>query len=252
MDIDAIHTDLMWVAEYWPGLVDSRIPGTRRAWRRLVLSADQRFERDLQARAERAESTGAMPGAHAAPVDIAVLDLMSEILVEAEDIAWTVAESGGADETWPGSPSTAFADARPYLAYAARHLAAADEARPGVAAWAGPIAARMVRQTARTLCMVYDGQQLDVECPWCRGVTAETPAGGAQTWRVRELPGEQIAIVCEGACEPPMRDVGTWWAGQPCWPLTDWPWLVQRLSEGEQAPPRVRPRAEYGVLSGRA
>jgi len=118
-------------------------------------------------------------------------------------------------------------DARPHLRYAAEHLP------ESLAEWAAPITRRMVQRVADVLGMTYDGQTLAIVCPWCRGVTPETPAGGAHTWRVRILPGDQVAIVCEsGTCEPPLREVGTWWQGCPCWPLGECERLARLVEVG--------------------
>jgi hypothetical protein len=225
---ELVRADLVWVAHYWEDLAESRLPGTARPWRQPHLTAQQADERDQQARIERIERASVMPGEHPAPVDVGILDTMSDILWNAvtisDEIRLRVTTAG------PGLPSTAFADARPYLDYAAKNLT------EDVAFWAQPIARRMVGQVARALALVLDGQLLDVECPWCHGKTPETPVGGALTWWVHALPGDQIAIVCTGICEPPAREVGTWWRGQPCWPLADWEGLAARvMSDDEQA-----------------
>ncbi|MBB4700103.1 hypothetical protein [Sphaerisporangium siamense] len=205
------------------------MPGTARPWRQPHLTPEQAEERDQQARIERLERVGVMPGEHPAPVDVGVLDTMASILADAVVIADEIHHRTLIAA--PEAPSTAYADARPYLNYAARNLHFTD-----IADWAAPIACKMVDQTARTLALVLDGQFLDVECPWCHGVTEQAPAGGARTWRVYALPGDMIAIVCEGICEPPHREVGTWWRGHPCWPLSDWEGLARRvMPEAEQA-----------------
>lgn len=228
---DPTVTDLRWVAEYWPDLVEQRLPGTARPWRQPELSPEQRAERDHAARIERLERTGLAPGESPAPVDVAVLDLLASLLCDADLAHEHVAQSAGIDRLAP--PSSAFADARPYLAYAAEHLPAVvdDLVRQAVA----QIARRMVDQVAHALCLVYDGQRLDVICPWCAGRTEAAPVGGEKTWRVRELPGTLVAIVCEsGLCEPPSRDVGTWWRGRPCWPVSEWDWLAKRVTDSEK------------------
>ncbi|MEV0830089.1 hypothetical protein [Nonomuraea rubra] len=88
-------------------------------------------------------------------------------------------------------------------------------------AWAYGRTRAMVATTARAFALLFDGQALDVVCPWCRGVTPETPAGGARTRRVRDLFGgrdcrhgqpdrrfctecdQQIVIVWENDCDSP-------------------------------------------------
>lgn len=232
--------DLEWVAAYWPDLVESRLPGTARPWRQPRLTPEQRAERDHAAWAERLERTGEAIGEAPAPLDLGVLDTITGILAEAVALADAAAAYAGAPQLPP--PSTAVADARPYLRFLAEHLPEIPE--QAVAEYVAPPAARWVRRIARTLALVHDGQALAVVCPWCRGVTPQTPAGGAYTWRVRHLPGDEIAIVCENDCEPPSKDVGTWWRGRPVWPLREWDWLARRIEaaengEGEGGSPRV-------------
>lgn len=241
--------NLGWTSAFWEDLTESRLHKKPRRWGQMVLIAEQAEVRDYEIRIERFEAVGTMPGEHPAPVDVRVLDLMVEILADAEDLAWVVTgECRRAAFAWPGAPSTGFADARPYLDLARAHLT--EE----LANYAAPITGRMATQTAHALALVADGQLLNVVCPWCRGVTPETPAGGARTWYIRNLLADlecvhgqarrwcneceqHIAIVCEGGtCEPPTKDVGTWLRGRPCWPLNTWRWLGKRvMSEAEQA-----------------
>lgn len=224
---ESVVADLEWVSAYWPDLAESRMPGTRRPWRQPDITAEQKELRDETARVERDERSPLALGASPAPVDVAVLDLMSDIVWDAFDLAETIAVEGGTGIPAPEAPSTAFADARPYLDFAARHLT------EDLADWAYSTARRMMERVARTLAMVYDGQALEVVCPWCRGVTPDHPGGGAATWRVREMPGGMVGIVCENVCEPPSRDVGTWWGGHPVWPISDWDSLARRIQATE-------------------
>jgi hypothetical protein len=97
----------------------------------------------------------------------------------------------------------------------------------------------MYEQVARALSMLYTGQTIRVLCPWCDGRTPEQPVGGAYTWRVTVLPGNQVAIICTGVCEPPAREVGTWWQGAPCWPISDWARLAKHVRAAETGPGRL-------------
>lgn len=223
--VQLVTDDLQWVAAYWEDLVESRLPGTPRPWRHQTLTLDQRTERDKQAWQERLERSSIAPGQHPAPLDLGVLDTMLDVLVRADDLAAEIAQHVGVPPLAP--PRLGATDARPYLQFAAKHLT------EDFTYAAAPIARTMVVQTAHALALTFDGQRLDVECPWCNGVTPETPAGGARTWRVRELPGELIAIVCENVCEPPSKDIGTWWKGCPVWPLSEWDWLAKRVELSE-------------------
>lgn len=212
-----VVADLEWVIEYWPDLIESRIPGTRRPWRQPHLTPEALAERDAQARIERFERSMLSLGASPAPVDVAILSTTLDLIVHADDLAAVVSYAVSGPCLPPPGPGDL--DARPYLLYAARHLP--DD----LVEHAAPIAHRMVEQVAAALCMVYAGQHLDVTCPWC---------GEQDVWRVRELPGGQVAIVCEGVCEPPAREVGTWWGGQPVWPISDWERLARHIQAAEE------------------
>lgn len=219
---------LAWLIEYWPDLLEARLPGTPRPWRYEPLTPAQRAARDEEARIERLERTADALGESPAPVDVGVLSTALELLVRADDLAAAIAEHAGVDILSP--PRFGQLDARPYLEYARRHLTLDLEE------WAAPIVQSMVEKVAAILGLVVDGQLLAVVCPWCRGVTDEQPVGGAHTWRVRELPGGQVAIVCEsGHCEPPPREVGTWWGGRPCWPMSEWERLARLVHEAGEA-----------------
>jgi hypothetical protein len=163
-------------------------------------------------------------------VDVGVLDLMASLLWDADTIAEHIAQTAGIERLDP--PTTALADVRPYLAYAIEHLGAVDE--QNVLAEVARLARGMKDQMAHSLCLLYDGQRLDVICPWCEGRTEAAPVGGEKTWRVRQLPGDLVAIVCGGICEPPSKAVGTWFKGQPAWPVWDWDWLAKQVTAMEK------------------
>ncbi|MFI6534169.1 hypothetical protein ACIBHY_17040 [Nonomuraea sp. NPDC050547] len=221
---------LDWLIAYWPDLLDARLPmATPRPWQQSEVSPEVRAERDAIARQERFERSNLSFGESPAPVDVSVLQAALDVLVRADDLAAELTEWSVCPP--PAPPALGQLDARPYL-YAIRAALLAEHhdynGEPGPwAALAEPTLTRMYEAVARCLAMLYTGQTVRVICPWCHGVDTEHPAGGAWTWRVVELPGQQVAIVCMGVCEPPLRDVGTWWGGQPCWPLADWQQLAR-------------------------
>jgi hypothetical protein len=46
---------------------------------------------------------------------------------------------------------------------------------------------------------------------------------------------QNIAIVCDGGmCDPPSKDVGTWWRGMPAWPIYEWDWLAKQAAAAEE------------------
>lgn len=223
---------LDWLIEYWPDLLEARLPlATRRPWRQPHLTPAAREERDRQAAEERAERNPLAIGESPAPVDVNVLQVALDVLVRADDLAAEL----GIVTMCPILPPLAYGDldARPYLRYAAARITEDDSG--ALAEWAAPTVQLMYEQVAKALAMLYTGQTVRVVCPWCRGVTPETPAGGAHTWRVVELPSvpPQIAIMCTGICEPSAKEVGTWWGSQPCWPISEWPKLAKRARESK-------------------
>lgn len=251
---DRAAADLGWVAAYWEDLVDSRIYGTPPPFRKAYLDAQQREERDWQAQLDRWERTAQAIGVSPAPLRVPVLDLVTGLLVDAEDVAAELGRAMLCPLLVP--PSSGLDDARPYLAYAAarlREIGDLDVEHIDLERWAHGQARRMMDTVARALCLVYDGQRLDISCPWCRGVTPESPAGGEYTWRVRDLLAwkacehglhdrrfcqecqQQIVIVCENDCEPPSKSVGTWWRGRPCWPIYEWDWLAKQVQSERMA-----------------
>lgn len=215
--LNDVIADLQWCIEYWPDLIEARIPGTRRPWRQPHLSPDAQAKRDFEARIDWAMRVEDALGETPAPVDVAILSTVLDLLVQADDLAAKVAPEVMCPVLPPPGPGEL--DARPYLRFIAGNL-------PEILAdWAEPIARNMQQKIAQALCMVYDGQTLAVTCPWC-----STP----DAWRVQELPGGMVAIICTGVCEPPEREVGTWWGGQPCWPIQDWPRLAKHVQAAEK------------------
>lgn len=220
--------DLRLVATYWPGLAETRIPGTPPPYQQPAITPERRAELDHEARIERQERDGLAPGEHPDAVRVEVLDLMGKLLVDAYALAEEVALASWCPP--PAPPSTAFVDPSPWLDFTARNLDGIDEQFAGVLPYVAETARQMLAEVSRSLCLMHDGQRLKTVCPWCGGGLVGEP-----TWVVRQLPGDEVAIVCEsGICEPPTRDVGTWWRGRPCWPMREWDWLAKRVTAAEQ------------------
>lgn len=217
--------DLHLVAELWPSLVDSRIPGTPVPYREPTITPERRAELDHEARQEWIDRNGLAPGEHPDAARAEVLDLMGSLLIDAENLAEGVSLAAWCPILPP--PSTAFASPLPYLQRAVTYLPGVD-AR--TAAWAAGVARQMAGEVVDALGLRTDGQLLRVICPWCHGSLL-----GDRTLRVRILPGDLVAIVCEfEMCNPPLRDVGTWWNRRPVWPLHMWPFLAQRIERAER------------------
>lgn len=223
--LDAARDALAELADLWPLLAETRIPGTPPPWRPPELTAEQRAVRDHQARLDRLDTDAI--GWSAAPLHLAVVDVLTDLAAELGELADVIADGAGA-----AAPvmSSALSDPRPLLAWCRTALGDADA---DTVAYVADRAAAMRRTVERRTADVWDGMRLPIVCPWCRGVTPYAPAGGEHTWRMRMLPGSPQtvpAIVCEsGVCEPPERDVGTWWRGRPCWPVPEWEWLARRV-----------------------
>lgn len=223
------YSDLVWLAEHTPDITEARLKGTARPWQQPAdLTPEQRRSQSDRAAVERAERTTAAIGEHPAPLHLDVLDLLVDLLCVADDIAEQVAQAAGVDRLPPAS--SAFADPEPYLRYAAQHLAAAYDADPGLEGGVVEDARRLRTEVARHLGELTTGQVLQAECPWCHGFTADHPQGGAFTLRVRTLPGDLTAVVCQNdLCDPPDGDCGNRWRGRPAWPIHEWNWLADRI-----------------------
>ncbi|MFI6813754.1 hypothetical protein ACIBG7_15140 [Nonomuraea sp. NPDC050328] len=219
---------LDWLISYWPDLLDARDPmATRRPWTQSEISPQARAVRDAEARLERLLRTPEAPGETPTPLDISVLQTALDITVRADDLQAELANALGRPPHPPLRHGALGADVR-----CQRIRGYLIELGTEWQDWAAPTVHAMYEQAARALGMAYTGQVIPVLCPWCNGRTPETPAGGAQTWRVVDMPNAQVAIVCQGLCDPPADQVGAWWRGQPCWPIGQWEALAKRLPEG--------------------
>lgn len=202
----------------WPLLAITRIPGTPRPWRPAELTGTQRADRDARLRAER-HLAEIFLEAVPAPVHVDVLDTMTKLYATLHETA--VSFGNRAIGQLMAGP---LADPRPLLAWCRD----AARSRPDGIVADDP-AWTMLHITERALGDIWGGQRLTAICPWCHGGIARKPS-----WRVRILPPDLPAIVCEsGACEPG-RDTGTWWHELPAWPLWEWDWLAQQLQSEEE------------------
>lgn len=230
--IDRAIADLTELRDLVLGLALLRDPEAARPWRAPAIDAFRRAELDHEARLERAERVGEAPGEHSDAARPDVLDLLSGILWRAEDLAHHLSRAAHCPVL---RPAAADGDPRPYLDRAIACLPTAGAAWTNgdeIAWWAADTARTMLRDVTTALSLMHDGQLLQVVCPWCGGGLT-----GARTWRVRTLPGDLVAIVCEGdqPCEPPSKDVGTWWRGRPAWPFAEWEWLAKRITAPRDA-----------------
>jgi hypothetical protein len=240
-DIRRAHASAAYLAEHWPALVEQRIPGTARPWRQLdvsTLDPERREQLAAEARAERLDRADLAPGETPAPVDVLVLDLLADITEAADRLAAAVAESARCGLLLPPAP-TAYADPTSYLAHLQLHLDGSEYADL-VEAAAGELGA-LARRTAEALRLVYDGQRLAGDCPWChqpRALVVRVPAS-------EQLP---MLVVCESTvvCEPPERDCGKSVRGRPAWPYYEWEWLGDRIRHADA---QQRPVAQPAVRS---
>jgi hypothetical protein len=235
--IRATIADLDWTAQRWDDLVEYRLKGTPRPWRQPdELTPEKRAERDALARLEKVELErwGRAPGFSPAPLHVSTLDVMVDVLAEADALHETVAQYLGHDRLEPAI--SAFDDPTRFLAYVASRVGDTARESDDLFALVAEKAAAMRTAIAAELGEVEDGQTLNAICPFCCGVTTRHPAGGAKTMRFRLIEdrlhaGEKEAvIVCEsGACEPFAAECSLRVRNHPAWRFTDWEWLAERL-----------------------
>jgi hypothetical protein len=217
------------IAQLWPLLATTRIPGTPRPWRPAELTSEQREDRDAQLRVDR-HMAEIFLEAQPAPLHLDVLDTLSTLHaallgascdLEAGDGVNPPARMVAPRPCWP----SAVRDPSPLIDWCRSAARSMPDGIPlDHAAW------DILHSIETALSIIYDRQHLAADCPWCHGGIQRKPS-----WRVRLLPGQMPAIVCEsGICTPPEQDAGTWWRGNPAWPLWEWEWLAQRVEAAER------------------
>jgi hypothetical protein len=221
------------VHDRWPDLENARIKGTRRPRlsMRRTMTSQARAEMDARARVERVEADDYAPGFSPAPLHVDVLDVMAGILMAADVLHGQVAQELGHDRL-DAAPS-AYADARPYLAYVIELL---PHCGPALREEAITKAETMQASLLLTLGEVFDGQELDAVCPFCMGRTFERLAGEI-TMRIRIVESRtdpdawEFLVVCENptTCQPFSNEVDLWHEGKPAWRMQRWAWLAERL-----------------------
>lgn len=243
--IERALTDLAEVETLVALVALLRDPSTRRPWREVQLDAYARAELDHQARAEVEDRNAEAPGEHRDAARADVLDLLSGVLWRAQDLAAYVLRAVYHPALPAAGPA---ADPRPYLTAARTHLTAACLGWANgadFAYFAADRAAAMLDDLRGALALNVAGHVVKALCPWCHGGLA-----GEWTWRVRVLVDEP-AIVCEsGVCNPPSRDVGTWFRGAPAWRFRDWEWLAARLWHLDQRRTAAAPLMPYASFAG--
>lgn len=235
--IRATIADLDWTADRWDDLVEYRLKGTPRPWRQPgEMDPMRKRIADALARIEQAEVErwGRAPGFSPAPLHVSTLDVMVDVLAEADALHETLAQYLGHDRLEPAT--SALDDPTRFLRYAAARVADAAGESDELFDLVAEKAATMRSAIAHELGEVEDGQTLEAVCPFCIGVTSRHPAGGAKTLRFRMVPdtlraGEKEAvIVCEsGLCEPFEVECSLRVKGKPAWRFPDWEWLAERL-----------------------
>lgn len=235
-------------------LAASLLPGTRRPYRAPTMPDEKRDELarlDRQLRHNLGYGMQIPLGESPAPMDLAVEDLLTEVVESVDSMSRQVALAADVDPSWFVASSTGivtyFVAAEHALTNPAPYLVRIKALLPRAADVARSIERRCDDHTFRIheiLGLFGDGQILRSACPWCGGKTEKSPAGGELTLRVRLVlpqgkrtfagvdPREiRWLVVCTGGrCEPPSRDVGTWWRGMPAWDLAnEGEWLANRL-----------------------
>lgn len=235
--IQATIDDLNWTADRWEDLVEYRLKGTPRPWQQPnELTPEKRAERDALACLERAEVErwGRAPGFSPAPLHVSTLDVMVDVIAEADTLHETIAQYLGHNRLEPAV--SALDDPSRFLAYAAALTREAAEHSIDLFELIAEKAAVMRSAVASELGEIEDGHTLNAICPFCCGVTPRHPLGGAKTMRIRLVddrlhPGHREAvIVCEsGDCRPFSAECSLWVRGRPAWRFPEWDWLAERL-----------------------
>lgn len=228
--IAGVRADLDWIAAHVVDLFEVRLKGTSRPWKEQAGTEDSRAAAAALARVERVERDARGLASAPAPSHVDVLDLIVELVCDADHLAETVCQAAGVDRLPPAS--SAYADPTPYLKAASAWLSQAAYADPWALDLASDVGHRHRDLVATALGELVPGQTLKAACPWCRGVTPSAPTGGAFTLSVRVHLGEAV-IACTGLCEPPEADVGAWWNGHPAWLQHEWTWLAERIAHAD-------------------
>lgn len=234
-----VRTDLQYLVEAWPSLVALKIPGTARAWAERPRTSRTLSPEDL-------ERLGPKGVPRPAPADIGVLDLIYTLATKADDIARTLVDVAYSGDVyvvgdWPPQrilpDEEASKDPRPWLEAVSFCLEPAhradDKTLPWVAYEIGPI----VRQSARLLGDIRDGQVLNGICPWCNG-RGLSDVHGERTMEIHypdpDDETDEPLIVCRGVnCSPPRTMCGMRWHDHPAWTRREWDWLAKMLRDPE-------------------
>ncbi|MCW2089481.1 UNVERIFIED_ORG: hypothetical protein M2328_002761 [Rhodococcus erythropolis] len=253
--VGTVKRDLEYLAESWPHIVNSKIPGTARSWvekpqRRGVLS-----EADV-------DRLGKKGVPRPLPVEVGVLDLLATIADRADDIARCLLEVLGlataalSNQQVQGVPwawfdaadqdvalrwiegcylptESATRDPRPWLRTASMRLMSADEMDELTVPWVAHQIAPLVSTTARLLGDVRDGQVMNGICPWCDGRTRDSLSGERTLQIHYPDPDDETdvpLVVCFGLnCNPPADSCGHRHDDRPAWPRREWDWLATVL-----------------------
>jgi hypothetical protein len=226
------------VAERWDDLEESRIHGTPRPpTPGAQMSALAKAEMDRRHIAEKIDADDRAPGYSAAPLRLDVLDTMANLLMDADLLHEGVAQILGHPRL--DHPASAYADARPYLAYVMELLPEACQANPDALGHAWDKADAMRSLMLMALGEIFDGQRLSAICPFCVGRTTAKLAGElTMRVRIRETPTHdnpdacEFVIACENPdrlCQPFAKEVDVWLNGHPAWRYPRWRWLADRL-----------------------
>lgn len=92
-DLDAARDDLAELATLWPLLAETRIPGALPPWRLAELTAEQRAERDYQARLDRFDTDAI--GWSVAPLHLDVVDVLTWLAADLGELADVTADGAG-------------------------------------------------------------------------------------------------------------------------------------------------------------
>lgn len=210
--------DVVFVAEHWADLSESRIPGTARPWQPPQVTAERREQLEHKARIERLERAEIAPGERPIPVHPDVLDVMIAVSEAAGRLAPQLAVDADCSLLMPTVAA--------HLAHLELHLRH-DGYDLDLVEQIATEFRRLAQAVALALRLLRDGQTLDCACPWCRMPRALV---------VREESTLGPLIVCSSqvSCEPPEADCGARLRGRPAWPQYEWDWLAKRIRHADR------------------
>ncbi|ETT26260.1 hypothetical protein RR21198_3138 [Rhodococcus rhodochrous ATCC 21198] len=229
--VATVTRDVEYLEQAWPSLIALKIPGTARSWVENPRRAGTLSPEDQERLGKRGLQTPA-------PADIQVLDLIYSITTRAAEIAECLIDVVGPVDGHELPDVAASKDPMRWLATARELVPVAHECDDKTAPWVAYLINPLVRQTARLLGDIRDGQVLNGICPWCSGRLSGDVLG-QRTMQIHypdpDEDDDEPLIICRGInCSPPRAMCGMRWRGHPAWTRREWDWLAKMLRDPDR------------------